>query len=130
VESVVVEVPLDPHKIGLAMFILGALDVVLAELIPALWLNLAASPSAEITSFPLLAASPDPAATYLQAVFVGVILVVGGARIYSQRTQAAKGLLLSSLAVLFMLSAMTSFTYRSYDLSLVSLLLAVMFFVM
>jgi uncharacterized membrane protein len=78
----------------------------------------------------LLAASPDPAATYLQAVFVGVILVVGGARIYSDRTRVARGLMLSSLAVLFMLSAMVSFTYRSYDLSLASLLLAAAFFVM
>jgi hypothetical protein len=126
---VVVEVRLDPHRIGLAMFLLGALDVVLAELIPVVWLNLAASPSAEITSFPLLAASPDPAATYLQAVFVGVILAIGGARIYSQRTRATKGLLMSSLSVLFMLSAMVFFTYRSWDLSLISMLLAAAFFV-
>jgi hypothetical protein len=118
----------DAHRVGLAVFAVGIMDVALIVWMPMAWKYLASSPPSDLLSFPLLAASPNPLATWLQSVFVGVILTVKGALIYAKRTRVTTGLVSSALAVLFTLSSMLTFTYRNYPLSLILFLLAILSF--
>ena len=118
----------DAHRVGLVVFAVGVVDVALMVWMPLAWKYLVSSPSSELVSFPLLAASPNPLATWLQSVFVGVILAVRGALIYAKRTRVATGLVLSALAVFFTLLSMLSFTYHNYYLSLILFLLAILLF--
>jgi hypothetical protein len=104
------------------------MDVALMVWMPLAWKYLVLSPRSDLASFPLLAASPNPLATWLQSVFVGVILAVRGALVYAKRTRVAVGLILSALSVFFTLSSMLSFTYHNYNLSLVLFLLAILLF--
>jgi hypothetical protein len=114
---------MDAHRVGLVVFAVGVIDVALMVWMPLAWKYLVSSPSSELVSFPLLAASPNPLATWLQSVFVGVILAVRGALIYAKRT-----LVLSALSVFFTLSSMLSFTFQNYTLSLILFLLAILLF--
>ena len=118
----------DAHRVGLAVFAVGVMDVVLMVWMPMAWKYLASSPPSDLLSFPLLAASPNPLATWLQSVFVGVILAVKGSLIYAKRTRVATGLVSSALAVFLTVSSMLLFTYRNYALSLILFLLAVILF--
>lgn len=121
------------HRVGLVVFAVGVIDVALMVWMPLVWKYLVSSPPSELASFPLLAASPNPPATYLQSVFVGVILAVRGALIYAKRTRVATGLVLSALAAFFTISSMIVFTYHDntvpVELSLVLFLLAILLFV-
>jgi len=119
---------MDPHKVGLVVFAVGVMDVALMVWMPLAWKYLVSSPPSDLVSFPLLAASPNPLATWLQSVFVGVILAVRGALIYAKRTRVAAGLALSALAVFFTLLSMISFTYHNYILSLILFLFAILLF--
>jgi hypothetical protein len=119
---------MDAHRVGLVVFAVGVIDVALMVWMPLAWKYLVSSPSSELVSFPLLAASPNPLATWLQSVFVGVILAVRGALIYAKRTRVASGLVLSALSVFFTLSSMLSFTFQNYTLSLILFLLAILLF--
>jgi hypothetical protein len=119
---------MDAHRVGLVVFAVGVIDVALMVWMPLAWKYLVSSPSSELVSFPLLAASPNPLATWLQSVFVGVILAVRGALIYAKRTRVATGLVLSALSVFFTLSSMLSFTYHNYTLSLILFLSAILLF--
>jgi len=119
---------MDAHRVGLVVFAVGVIDVALMVWIPLAWKYLVSSPSSELVSFPLLAASPNPLATWLQSVFVGMILAVRGALIYAKRTRVATGIVLSALSVFFTLSSMLSFTYHNYTLSLILFLLAILLF--
>jgi hypothetical protein len=119
---------MDAHRVGLVVFAVGVIDVALMVWMPLAWKYLVSSPSSELVSFPLLAASPNPLATWLQSVFVGMILAVRGALIYAKRTRVATGLVLSALSVFFTLSSMLSFTYHDYTLSLILFLLAILLF--
>src|SRR3989304_6879892 len=116
------------HRVGLVVFAIGVIDVALMVWIPLVWKYLASSPPSDMAGFPLLASSPNPIVTYVQSVFVGVILVVRGAGIYSKRTRGATGLVLSALAVFFLLSSLLSFTSHNNDLSIVLFLLAILLF--
>ena len=118
----------DAHRVGLVVFAVGVVDVALMVWMPLAWKYLVSSPPSDLVSFPLLATSPNPLATWLQSVFVGIILAVRGALIYAKRTQVAPGLVLSALAVLFTLSSMISFTYHNYILSLILFLSAILLF--
>jgi len=119
---------MDAHRVGLVVFAVGVIDVALMVWMPLAWKYLVSSPSSELVSFPLLAASPNPLATWLQSVFVGMILAIRGALIYAKRTRVATGLVLSALSVFFTLSSMLSFTYHDYTLSLILFLLAILLF--
>ena len=120
---------MNAHRVGLVVFAVGVMDVALMVWMPLAWKYLASSPPSDLVSFPLLAASPNPLATWLQSVFVGVILAVRGALIYAKRTRVATGLVSSALAVFFTLLSMLSFTYRNYrNLSLILFLLAILLF--
>lgn len=119
---------MDAHRVGLVVFAVGVIDVALMVWMPLAWKYLVSSPSSELVSFPLLAASPNPLATWLQSVLVGVILAVRGALIYAKRTRVATGLVLSALSVFFTLSSMLSFTFHNYTLSLILFLLAILLF--
>ena len=118
----------DAHRVGLVVFAVGVVDVALMVWMPLAWKYLVSAPPSDLVSFPLLAASPNPLATWLQSVFVGVILAVRGALIYAKRTRVAAGLVLSALAVFFTLLSMISFTYHNYILSLILFLLAILLF--
>lgn len=119
---------MDAHRVGVVVFAVGVIDVALMVWMPLAWKYLVSSPSSELVSFPLLAAFPNPLATWLQSVFVGVILAVRGALIYAKRTRVATGLVLSALSVFFTLSSMLSFTFHNYTLSLILFLLAILLF--
>jgi len=119
---------MDAHRVGLVVFAVGVIDVALMVWMPLAWKYLVSSPSSELVSFPLLAASPNPLATWLQSVLVGVILAVRGALIYAKRTRVATGLVLSALSIFFTLSSMLSFTFHNYTLSLILFLLAILLF--
>jgi len=120
---------MNARRVGLVVFALGVMDVALMVWMPLAWKYLVSSPPSDLVSFPLLAASPNPLATWLQSVFVGVILAVRGALIYAKRTRVATGLVSSALAVFFTLLSMLSFTYRNYrNLSLILFLLAILLF--
>jgi hypothetical protein len=119
---------MDAHRVGLVVFAVGVIDVALMVWMPLAWKYLVSSPSSELVSFPLLAASPNPLATWLQSVLVGVILAVRGALIYAKRTRVATGLVLSALSVFFTLSSMLSFTFHNYTFSLILFLLAILLF--
>ena len=120
---------MNAHRVGLVVFAVGVMDVALMVWMPLAWKYLVSSPPSDLVSFPLLAASPNPLATWLQSVFVGVILAVRGALIYAKTTRVATGLVSSALAVFFTLLSMLSFTYRNYrNLSLILFLLAILLF--
>jgi hypothetical protein len=115
------------QKVGLIVFAIGVLDVALMLWMPMTWKYLV-SHSSEISSFPLFTASPNPLALWLQSVFVGVILVVGGAFIYTKRAPVFKGLVLTGLSVLFTLLSMVLFSSQDYTLSLITFVIAIVFF--
>lgn len=112
----------------MVLFAAGVADVALMVWIPLAWTTAVSLAPSQLIGFPLLAASPNPLATYLQSVFVGVILAVRGAQVYARSAPIGKGLALSALSVLFMLSSMVSFTYQDVNFSLIFLLLAVLLF--
>lgn len=118
---------IDAHRVGLIVFTLGVIDVALLLWMPLLW-KYVASPSSDIISFPLFTVSPNPLAIWLQSVFVGAILAVRGAFIYTKRTRIATGVVLSFLSVLFVLSSMLSFANQNYSLSLILFLFAILLF--
>ena len=113
------------HLVGRVVFALGAIDI--ATIV---WLRLAwehvASPG---LSYPLLAISPNPLATWLQSVFVGVVLAVRGARMYSGTGKIAWELVLTLLSVILVVLSMVLFTTRDYNASLGLFLLAIALFV-
>lgn len=119
---------MDARRVGLVVFAVGVMNVALMVWMPLAWKYLVSAPPSDLVSFPLLAASPNPLATWLQSVFVGVILAVRGALIYAKRTRVATGLVLSALSVFFTLSSMLSFTYHNYTLSLILFLSAILLF--
>ena len=119
---------MDARRVGLVVFAVGVMNVALMVWMPLAWKYLVSAPPSDLVSFPLLAASPNPLATWLQSVFVGVILAVRGALIYAKRTRVAAGLALSALAVFFTLLSMISFTYHNYILSLILFLFAILLF--
>ena len=118
---------LDAQRVGLIVFAVGIIDVVLTLWIP-MALKYATSSSSEIT-FPLFTATSNPLATWLQSVFVAVILVARGAFIYTKRTSIVKGLILTALSALFTLSSMVFFSVHNYNLSLVTFVIAIVFLV-
>ena len=119
---------MDARRVGFVVFAVGVMNVALMVWMPLAWKYLVSAPPSDLVSFPLLAASPNPLATWLQSVFVGVILAVRGALIYAKITRVAAGLVLSALAVFFTLLSMISFTYHNYILSLILFLLAILLF--
>jgi hypothetical protein len=117
---------IDAHRVGLVVFLIGVLDVALTLWTPFIWKLLASS--SDISSFPLLAFSPNPLAAWLQSVFIGVIVAVRGAFIYTKTTPIMKSLLLTALSALFTLLSMIYFSSQDYTLSLVTFIIAVMLF--
>lgn len=118
----------DVHRVGLTVFAIGVIDIALTLWIPLIW-NYTFSSSSGLLDFPLLSASPNPLATWLQSVFVGAILVVRGAFIYTRRSKILKGLILTALSAILTLISMISFTSLDVNLSLVSFIIALVLFV-
>jgi len=118
----------DTHNVGLAVFAIGVMDVALMLWIPLIW-KYTFSPSSGLLDFPLLSASPNPLATWLQSVFIGAILVVRGAFIYTRRPKIVKGLILTALSAILTLISMISFTSLDVNLSLASFIIALVLFV-
>jgi hypothetical protein len=114
-----------PQEVGLTLFILGAVDILAMMVFPFVWKYLTAS---ELVVFPLLALSPNPLATFLQSVFVGVVLAVRGGLIYAQRTPIPKGIVLTVLSVILIILAMITFTIQNYLAALLFFMLAMAFF--
>lgn len=119
---------INAQKVGLIVFAVGVLDVILLLWMPMVW-KYFVSPSSAISIFPLFTASPNPLATWLQSVFIGVILVVGGAFIYTKRTPMVKGLVFTAFSVVFTIVSMVLFSNQDYTLSLITFVIAIVFFV-
>jgi hypothetical protein len=117
---------INAQKVGLIVFAVGVLDVTLMLWMPMVWKYVTSS-SSEI-SFPLFTASPNPLAMWLQSIFVGVILAVRGAFIYTKGTPIVKGLILTALSALFTLISMVSFSIQNYNPSLITFVIAILFF--
>lgn len=119
---------INAQKVGLIVFAMGGLDMILMLCVSMIWKYLV-SPSSDISNFPLFSASPNPLAMWLQSIFIGVILAVGGAFIYTKRTPIVKGLVFTTISCLFTLLSMVLFSIQDYTLSLIMFVIAIVFFV-
>ena len=118
----------DAHNVGSSVFAVGVIDVALTLWIPLIW-KYAFSPSSGLLDFPFLSISPNPLATWLQSVFVGTILVVRGAFIYTRRSTINRSVILTALSVILTLISIISFETLDVNLSLVSFITALVLFV-
>jgi len=62
---------MDAHRVRLVVFAVGVMDVAMMVWMSLAWKYLVSPPLSGLVNFPLLAASPNPLATWLQSVFVG-----------------------------------------------------------